>query len=173
METRPEKRKRADGDASNVWSQSQLRAAGIILTKIAARNADIVENPESMIRAMALRDRFLLAVTEGDKPATSAILRSLGRATIDKEILKVTALWHISNDSSLCKYTDAYDSQLHKLCGNSGRHSGTLMKASLDVSAIYVHLCSRRALGQLCSAIGWKLSGVGYYGWIAHQLQSH
>ena len=110
MEIRSKKRTRADGETLNAWSQSQLQAAGVILTKITKRNADVVQNPDAMIRAMALKDRFLLAVTEGDRPATSAILRSLGRAIIDKEILKVTGLGHILNDRSLWKHTDEYNS---------------------------------------------------------------
>ena len=58
------------------WSLSQLRAAGIVLTKVTSKLAPGMNNPDAMVKAMASRDRFLQAVVAGDKPSTSAVLRS-------------------------------------------------------------------------------------------------
>eukprot|EP00930_Biecheleria_cincta_P003118 TRINITY_DN104055_c0_g1_i1.p1 TRINITY_DN104055_c0_g1~~TRINITY_DN104055_c0_g1_i1.p1 ORF type:complete len:613 (-),score=63.61 TRINITY_DN104055_c0_g1_i1:266-2104(-) len=91
------------------WSASQLRAAGIIMTKWTARLTTVVSNSPEMVRAMATRDRLLLSIADGDKPATSAILRTLGRLTVDREILKVTGLGHLLNDRSLWKQSSEYD----------------------------------------------------------------
>jgi len=72
------------------WTQSQLQSAGVMLTRVTAKVALEVTKPKAMVRAMALRDRLLMAISLDDQPAVSTVLRALGRAVVDKEILKVT-----------------------------------------------------------------------------------
>ena len=106
------KRRKLTGPDSHGWSLSQLRAAGVFLTKVVARTVDQVANPDALCMAMALRDRFLLAVFENDQPRMHAILKSLSRAKIDREILNVTGLGHMLNDRSIWKMSGSYDCQL-------------------------------------------------------------
>ena len=84
----------------------------MFLTKVTARTAECVTNPDALCFAVALRDRFLLAVLEGDQAKLSSILKILSRATMDREILKVTGLGHLLKDRSLWKASGAYDYQL-------------------------------------------------------------
>ena len=98
------------------WTQSQLRSAGVVLTRVTAKVALEVTNPKAMVRAMALRDRLLmaislddLAISLDDQPAISTVLRALGRAVVDKEILKATGLGHLLGDRSLWRSTGGHD----------------------------------------------------------------
>ena len=133
-----EKRKleRVDNESSSpTWSASQLRAAGVIMTKLTARYIPRVSNSTELVKAMATRDRLLQSIAEGDKPSTSAILRALGRLSIDREILKITGLGHLLNDRSLWRQSSEYDG----LCAQQLRQKWrwqTPHRGTVDLSTI-------------------------------------
>ena len=82
MANEASKRRKVDGSS---WSRAQLRNVGIILTNVAGRCIHNVANPNGLVRAMSMRDRLLVAITDCDK---AAILQFYVRRALSQSIEK-------------------------------------------------------------------------------------
>ena len=59
------------------WTRGQMRSAGVILVAMAAKDMDRADAPDSMIAAVAARDRLLWAISENDSKSISSALKGL------------------------------------------------------------------------------------------------
>ena len=97
------KRRRIAEGSDPAWSISQLRAAGMVSPTLAKKVLDTIDptDQSTLVRALMLRDRLLLAVANNEFSALTAILKSAAQIEVSRRTLELSGLPHFLRDLSL------------------------------------------------------------------------
>ena len=99
----PNKRRKLAEGCDPAWTLSQLKAAGVISPLLAKNLLDSIDvsDQSSLVRALMLRDKILLAVANVEYSALTAILKSAAQIEVSRRVLELSGLPHFLRDLSL------------------------------------------------------------------------
>jgi hypothetical protein len=83
-------------EAAETWSLAQIRRTGVLTPKLLHRYAKSGKDPKDVVKAVALRDRMLDLAS-----GTNDDLPRLARLRVSKEVLYMSGLGHILQDTTI------------------------------------------------------------------------
>ena len=92
------------------WSHSQLKSAGILMAKLATLSVDLAEVPNTMAKALSMRDRFLMAVVNGDPRQASLVQKNLNNLGMDRQTIAATGWPRLLHDRAYWRGIGAFES---------------------------------------------------------------
>jgi hypothetical protein len=109
----PKRRRLVEG-SDPAWTISQLKAAGVVSPLLAKKVLDSIDvsDQSSLVRALMLRDKILLAVANEEFSALTAVLKSAAQIVVSRRVLELSGLPHFLRDLSLWRKSTNHGDEL-------------------------------------------------------------